>query len=167
RRCQREFVEGGAVVVSDLDHFKAINDTHGHDVGDDVIVAFADIMRRAAPRGASSARTGGEEFVVMSPSASIEDIGESAERIRRAAATESGEARPAFTVSGGATCASPGETFADVMRRADHACYEAKRMGRNCVVARPPGNDTRPIPRSINLEAGGEPAIATSFDHSP
>jgi hypothetical protein len=58
RRCQREFVEGGAVVVLDLDHFKAINDTHGHDVGDVVIVAFADIMRRAAPRGALLARTG-------------------------------------------------------------------------------------------------------------
>ncbi|ODU71605.1 MAG: hypothetical protein ABT11_02205 [Novosphingobium sp. SCN 66-18] len=167
RRCQREFFEGGAVVVLDLDHFKAINDTHGHDVGDDVIVAFADIMRRAAPRGALLARTGGEEFVVMLPTASIEDVGELAERIRQAAAAESGEARPAFTVSGGATCALPGETFADVMRRADHACYEAKRMGRNCVVALPPGNDARPIPLSINLAAGGEPAITTLFDHLP
>jgi hypothetical protein len=41
------------------------------------------------------------------------------------------------------------------MRRADHACYEAKRMGCNCVVALPPGNDARPIPLSINLAAGG------------
>ncbi len=167
RRCQDAFVESGAVVVLDLDHFKTINDTHGHDVGDDVIVAFADIMRRTAPRGALLARTGGEEFVVMLPASSIEDISALAERIRLAAAAESGERHPAFTVSGGASCAIPGETFADVMRRADSACYEAKRMGRNCIVALPPGDDACPIPLSIDLATRDASAMATLFDRRP
>jgi diguanylate cyclase (GGDEF)-like protein len=125
-----------AVVMFDIDHFKAINDAHGHSVGDDVICAFAGLLRDAAPHASVVARVGGEEFALLFEPADQEVGRLNAEAIR-IAVQSTGHGLPAFTVSGGIAAVMPTETLSAAMRRADAALYEAKRQGRNriCVAS--------------------------------
>ena len=120
-----------SVAVFDLDHFKRINDTFGHAVGDEVITAFATRLRTLAPPDAVIGRVGGEEFVMLLQNTTAEAAWRCADMIRRR--VPDGDALPPFTVSGGVAQLRPGESLAEMMRRADQASYQAKTAGRDQV----------------------------------
>ncbi len=120
-----------AVLVFDLDHFKTINDNHGHAVGDRVIRSFGELLRRAAPQATVAARLGGEEFAVLLERATPEGARLNAEAIR-VALTQAGEdGLPPVTVSVGIAGIQPSETVGEALRRADLALYKAKQQGRD------------------------------------
>lgn len=130
-----------SVCITDIDRFKLVNDTYGHDAGDMVLKEFANRVR-AAVRGADLAcRYGGEEFVLVMPDTSAEMAAVVAERLRSAVeqkpfAVPGSDARLSITASLGIASLLPaGDTPEALLRRADTALYEAKRSGRNRVVA--------------------------------
>jgi two-component system, cell cycle response regulator len=139
--------KGGTLcaLMADLDHFKQVNDTFGHEVGDRVLAAFGEQLRRQTRAPDIAARIGGEEFVVLMPDADIEAGVATAERIRTEAAGMRIEPMPeGFTVSVGVAKLAEGEDGDAFMLRTDKALYEAKHAGRNCVVVahRRAGADT-------------------------
>jgi len=129
------------VLVLDIDYFKAINDTYGHDAGDDVLREFA-IRVRKSIRGIDLAcRHGGEEFVIVMPETDLAVAATVAERLRRRIALESfpieqGRRPIDVTISIGiAALEGADDTAGNLLKRADQALYRAKRDGRNRVVA--------------------------------
>jgi two-component system cell cycle response regulator len=128
-----------SVLILDIDFFKSINDTHGHDAGDDVLQDFA-IRIRKSIRGIDLAcRYGGEEFVVVMPETDMAVATMVAERLRRRIAGESfpiqkGARTIDVTISIGIAALGPDDNAATVIKRADQALYRAKRDGRNRVV---------------------------------
>lgn len=129
----------GTLMLSDLDHFKTINDTFGHHVGDTVIAGFASLLRDSAGREAGVARIGGEEFAVFIPSMNIEETIRIVEHVRQTlAAKDWSLVGPlAITASFGVAAIMPGESITSTLRRADENLYRAKREGRNRVSAQP------------------------------
>lgn len=121
------------VMLIDIDHFKHVNDTYGHRVGDDVLVKLAAVLRREL-RGVDEVfRWGGEEFLVLleeTPEKHLEDV---AERLRAAVEAEQLLTNSTLTVSIGATHVLPTEPIETVYTRADKALYVSKRDGRNRV----------------------------------
>jgi diguanylate cyclase (GGDEF)-like protein len=143
-RLQEEFgrairVEGPlGVLMLDIDHFKAINDTYGHLVGDRVLRAVAGSIRRVSREGDVLVRYGGEEFLIVVPGAAQADLQELAERMRRAvAATEvhDGDRRVSVTASvGGAAYPEHDVSSAtELLETADQALYVSKQSGRDRV----------------------------------
>jgi diguanylate cyclase (GGDEF)-like protein len=126
---------GLAVLALDLDHFKAINDAHGHAVGDEALRALATRVRSHLRQSDHLARLGGEEFIVLLPGAPLPTALEIAGRLRAAIADAPLVASPrvAVTVSIGVACRLHGETGAALLARADAAAYAAKRAGRDRV----------------------------------
>jgi diguanylate cyclase (GGDEF)-like protein len=124
-----------SLLLLDLDHFKNINDQYGHVTGDEVLKRFADVLHERLRQNDVDARWGGEEFVVLADGAGLEAAFALAEHIRNAVenADFAGPAR--VTVSIGIAAYQQGETGDSLLARADDALYEAKRNGRNCVVA--------------------------------
>jgi len=128
-----------SVLVLDIDYFKSINDTYGHDAGDDVLQDFA-IRIRKSIRGIDLAcRYGGEEFVVVMPETDMAVATMVAERLRRRIASEpfpiqKGTRTIEVTISIGIAALAPDDDAAAVIKRADQALYRAKRDGRNRVV---------------------------------
>jgi len=123
-----------ALLVIDADHFKTINDDHGHDVGDQALVALAQAFRHSVRDGDLCARWGGEEFLALLSGADLVAAASVAERTLAASRTislplPSGAVH--LTVSIGVAEHDGGETYADTFRRADEALYEAKRLGRD------------------------------------
>ncbi len=135
--CQRSG-DGFAVALVDLDHFKHINDNHGHAVGDSVLRAFAE-QAGAAMRGTDNVgRWGGEEFIVIYPGSTAHEAAQGADRLRERVAatvvtTPAGRSLT-FTVSIGLTEHMPPESVDALVERADRAMYQAKSQGRNRVV---------------------------------
>lgn len=123
------------VLMLDLDHFKAINDTHGHAMGDAVLRAFAQRLQGQLRRSDLCARYGGEEFVVVLCGTPSEPALEVANRLRRAVGATPLVAGVTATVSVGATSHRPGDDPAAMLARADAALYDAKRAGRDRVVS--------------------------------
>lgn len=136
-RIQREPAASVAVLMFDLDHFKSINDLHGHAAGDEVLKHAAALLRQELRRVDSIGRIGGEEFAIILAGASMLDAGIFAERVRaRVAATPMmlGLTRIGVTVSIGVAAMHPTDTeVAMSLARADRALYEAKQSGRNRV----------------------------------
>ncbi len=124
-----------SVLLLDIDHFKLVNDTHGHGAGDDTLRAFAQRVREHLRQGDTCARYGGEEFVVVLPGTTLGAALEVAERLRQGVADVSLISAPLVrtTVSIGAAQYLPGETVEQLLERADTAVYAAKRGGRNQV----------------------------------
>lgn len=129
-----------SLLMLDLDHFKRINDTYGHLAGDDVLKAFAELIRGCLRKEDLLARYGGEEFVVLLPGCSQASAAALAERIREGVSALPMEANnhlARVTVSIGAA-SEAGDTLPSLeamLGRADEALYQAKREGRNRVVA--------------------------------
>ncbi len=128
-----------SLLIVDLDHFKAINDTHGHTTGDAVLRLFATVARSELRAMDTLARQGGDEFVVVLPRTQVNGATMVAERIRKAFAAASShlpELRIRPTLSIGA---AEGDIVADgldaILHRADEALYQSKRTGRNKVSA--------------------------------
>jgi diguanylate cyclase (GGDEF)-like protein len=131
-----------SLVIIDIDHFKAVNDRYGHQVGDEVLVEFAERLRQATRAPDVVARYGGEEFAVLLPGTDYEGAFATAERIRTTVgSTAIAVSRAADTSSllvtcsvGIATYPAHGRTVANLLRSADAAMYVAKTRGRNRVV---------------------------------
>lgn len=131
-RCRRHG-RSMALLMMDIDHFKTINDTHGHQTGDHVLVNFVDRVSALLRRPDLLARFGGEEFVLQLPETTLEEAVAVAERIRQAVAV-SQEGLPPLTVSIGVTTNRPDEERVEsLLARADRALYKAKLEGRNRV----------------------------------
>lgn len=123
------------VLFADLDHFKQINDLHGHETGDRALRLLSRVLRDSIRPSDIPARFGGEEFVALLPRCSMLDAHAVAERLRTNLARALGLAGvPPFTVSIGLAASEPGEAFADVVMRADAAMFEAKALGRDRIV---------------------------------
>lgn len=140
---ERASRSGGDVslLYLDLDHFKSVNDRHGHAVGDVVLRTFADRVRRVVRRVDVLVRRGGEEFVLIMPATGATQAHASGNRIQQSLHSEPFEvdaARIRQTVSIGVATWDKRETPEQLERRADEAMYEAKRLGRNRVVVATP-----------------------------
>lgn len=133
-----------ALAITDLDLFKAINDSHGHQVGDLVLKKFSDIARRALRDADIIGRIGGEEFAILLPNAPTHEAREILERVRGAiedAVIPLGAAPPMrFTASFGVTVYAGDKDTSSLLKRADEALYEAKHRGRNRICIRQAGN---------------------------
>ena len=128
-----------AVLVLDIDHFKLVNDTHGHDAGDEVLREFALRVRKAIRGIDLACRYGGEEFVVVMPETDLAAATAVAERLRRRIASEpfpiqQGAQGIDVTISIGIAALGGNDDAASVIKRADQALYRAKHNGRNRVV---------------------------------
>jgi len=146
-----------SVLVMDLDHFKRVNDSHGHEAGDAVLREVARRLARAARPSDIVARYGGEEFVVLLPGAETEALGEVAERLRVAMAGEPvelpGPARLRLQVTaslGGASYPTHAARVDDLIRTADRALYAAKARGRNGVCIGVDGEDHAPAAPALD-----------------
>ncbi len=130
-----------SLLLLDIDYFKSINDTHGHDAGDEVLREFATRVRKSVRGIDLACRLGGEEFVIVMPETDMAVGGLVAERIRRRVATEpfvigTGGKTVEVTISIGLSSLIGAEDRAEhLLKRADQALYRAKRDGRNRVVA--------------------------------
>ena len=124
------------LIMIDIDHFKRINDNHGHAVGDAIIAAFGAHVRLIGPAEMIAGRIGGEEFALLVPGAGIEAARQLAETVRtglQAACADRIPAKLCPTASLGIAIGAPGTGLSALMADADQALYEAKRTGRNRV----------------------------------
>jgi diguanylate cyclase len=128
-----------SLAFCDIDRFKLLNDTHGHDVGDRVLRFVATLMTQSFGKSGTVGRFGGEEFVVMLPGltaaaahARVDDCREDVSE-RRLVSADDARRIGAITFSAGVAEARPGESMTDILRRADEALYRAKHAGRNRV----------------------------------
>ncbi len=122
------------LLMLDVDHFKSINDTHGHQTGDRVLVEMAQRLRDQVRGTDLLGRWGGEEFIVLLRYCGLQDAVAAAEKLRQRIADTPFENQLAVSVSIGAAELRPDEDLASWIARADAALYEAKRAGRNTVV---------------------------------
>ncbi len=133
----RRYVLPLSVLLLDLDHFKRVNDTYGHQAGDAVLKEFADRVRAMIRRSDVLVRRGGEEFVVILPQTTLDQAATAAERICRAVAAEPfplpDGGKLTQTVSIGVATWNGAEGAKELEKRADEAMYAAKRLGRNRV----------------------------------
>lgn len=125
-----------AVAMIDIDHFKKINDKHGHDTGDQVLVHLTTVMRSVLRESDILARYGGEEFLVILPDTDVNGGQFMLDRLRTVVAAtplQYREKKIPFTFSGGVAQVQSKETAQALVIRVDAALYEAKRAGRNCI----------------------------------
>lgn len=126
-----------SVLLFDIDHFKRVNDARGHDTGDRILQGFAAIIASSVRTQDSLGRWGGEEFILVCQHSPADAATSTAEKLRRAVADhvfESDSNPLHLTVSIGVASLREGESFEEVVKRADVALYKAKHGGRNCVV---------------------------------
>jgi len=126
------------LVMLDIDHFKQINDSHGHAHGDRVLSDMGQLLRGHSRQSDIACRYGGEEFVMVLVNATAEEARQRAEDWRHRlsqAVFEAGEQQFSVTVSAGIAQWLPGEQAAELFARADTALYRAKHAGRNCVIS--------------------------------
>ncbi len=140
-----------AVAYGDLDHFKNLNDTHGHETGDKALRTFAQTIKSSIRPGDLAARWGGEEFVVVLPRASAGEGVAVLDRVRQRLANVLKEAdTPNFTVSFGIAQTAVGALFVDVLASADESLLRAKKEGRDRTVQSsdlaPKANRSDPAP---------------------
>lgn len=126
-----------STVAVDIDHFKRVNDKFGHDVGDEVLIHFCDLMRQTVRNTDVVARTGGEEFLVLFPHASLSQAVKLAEKMRRHIEDNpfiKGDINHAITASFGVATALTDSNIHATLKLADDNLYTAKNSGRNRVV---------------------------------
>ncbi len=133
---QHNSLTGTAVVVMDIDHFKQVNDTYGHEVGDEALKSISKVVQNAVREGDAAVRWGGEEIVIICPRTSFDGALRVAEKLR----DEIKELRFSaedlrLTASFGVANIRHGESFSQALGRADEALYDAKNNGRDQVRA--------------------------------
>jgi diguanylate cyclase (GGDEF)-like protein len=135
-RAQR-FCTSFALLLLDLDHFKQVNDRHGHLVGDEVLCAAVHNMKNAVRDIDLIGRWGGEEFIILLPLTNAATAQIVAERVHASMHKPVPSRDPSrhirFTASVGIAVSEPGDSVEDIFRRADDALYRAKSAGRNCI----------------------------------
>ena len=124
-----------SIIIFDIDFFKKVNDTHGHQVGDDVLIRLADILRNSVRETDLVSRWGGEEFIIIASSTELADTLIFAEKIRKIVETSKFPVVKQITISCGVAEFLPGESTSELISRADNALYKAKDSGRNKVVS--------------------------------
>ena len=122
-----------SLIMIDLDHFKDLNDSHGHQAGDRCLGRVAQTIRANLRPLDQAARFGGEEFAVILPDTQTQEALAAAERLRRAAANLARGDEPSVTISLGVAQIGPGDDPESVIQAADQALYRAKQAGRNRV----------------------------------
>ncbi|WP_131113387.1 sensor domain-containing diguanylate cyclase [Lichenihabitans psoromatis] len=138
RSTARPYGRDACLAFFDVDHFKSVNDAHGHGVGDAVLLGIADRLTENLRRSDALGRMGGEEFALWMPGVTLRDAQELVDRLRRIVSeqpfeTPSGPVK--VSVSIGVTAFQPIDNLVHLMNRADTAMYSAKKAGRNRVVA--------------------------------
>jgi len=156
-----------SVVIMDMDHFKLVNDTYGHDVGDEVLKGLSEIIVRTIRSADLAARYGGEEFVILMPETDAARGYEAAERLRRAVEStpfkvSHAEGTISKTISIGYATMEPTDTPESLLKRADLALYEAKNSGRNRVCPLPRDAYTLPPTRVAAREQAMPPTQQSS-----
>lgn len=127
-----------SISVLDIDHFKRINDTYGHQAGDEILRKVSQTIEANIRKGDYIGRIGGEEFLIVFPETTPDITVPAAERLRKAVGALRFDALPEgyrVTVSQGVALHQPGETLEATFKRADEALYQAKNSGRNQVLA--------------------------------
>jgi diguanylate cyclase (GGDEF)-like protein len=155
-----------AVAMADLDHFKTLNDTYGHETGDRALRLFARVLREAVRATDCVARHGGEEFAVAFAGCTGADAQRAIDAVRArldAAVTVAG--LPQFTMSVGVTDMGADETLSAALERADQALFAAKKQGRDRVVLY--GAVDPPVPRPEEDLAGGFEDLPFTLDDRP
>ncbi|WP_295816679.1 GGDEF domain-containing protein [uncultured Deinococcus sp.] len=143
----------GSVILLDVDHFKAVNDTYGHPAGDRVLISLADTLRAHVDAAHTPGRWGGEEFILVLPGVDAAQATGLAERLRTHLHTTPHPDVGTVTASFGVTAPVPGDDLARLTARADQALYRAKSAGRNRVEIH---HASEPAPEPLpTLEAPG------------
>jgi diguanylate cyclase (GGDEF)-like protein len=148
-----------AIAMADLDHFKVLNDTYGHETGDRALRLFAQVLRESLRAQDIVCRHGGEEFAIAVPGCSLEKAREifDGARIRLDAAMAVARL-PKFTVSFGVVGSDPSDDLPTLISRADAALFQAKRQGRDCVVV------FDPLGHEVSAPTGLSESLATAMD---
>jgi diguanylate cyclase (GGDEF)-like protein len=158
-----------SLLLLDVDHFKKLNDQHGHLAGDQMLAAIGGALRGAIRREDTIARYGGEEFAILLPSTSLEQAALVAEKVREAAArtvVSHNQHKIAVTVSGGIATIQPNERVEALIQRADAALYAAKAAGRNCACVHD-GVDCRLANGDVEVQQFGPAARLVELINSP
>lgn len=121
-----------SIIFCDIDKFKSINDTFGHDIGDEVLKSFALILKSSLRKSDVVARWGGEEFTILLTNETPQDTIDIVEKIRKEIESYKFEKVDALTASFGISYLKENDTDDDILIRADKALYDAKKKGRNC-----------------------------------
>jgi diguanylate cyclase (GGDEF)-like protein len=122
------------IVYLDIDNFKQINDTYGHNVGDEVLVAFVNAVRKNIRATDAVGRLGGDEFAILLPEMGAAGVGPFIEKLRKIISTEmSGKGWILNYSAGVLTCTRPPDSVNEMIRMADDAMYEVKKQGKNGV----------------------------------
>lgn len=129
----RRFALPLSMLLIDIDHFKSVNDTYGHDVGDEVLKHLVTIVQENIRKIDIFARWGGEEFLVLSPGTDLQNMQLLAEKLRSAVESSIFPKVGKVTVSIGISTFAPEDTFTKLFKRADQGLYNAKEQGRNQV----------------------------------
>ena len=157
-----------SLLLGDLDHFKSINDTFGHDAGDQALIQTTHFLVHGIRAQDLVARWGGEEFLILLPDTDLEGALVVAEALRKGVAAKAviiGDQRLHLTLSIGAASYGPHQSISQCIKAADRALYEGKLQGRNRVVAAntqsPPGSIRRDVTQTKSRPGGGnQPAAA-------
>lgn len=134
-----------SAVLIDIDHFKKVNDTYGHNTGDMVLKQLAEIIRSNIRNTDCAGRWGGEKFIIIAPQTDAEHAAQLAEKLRMAVEKAEFAEAGSITISAGAAQYSSGETEAHFINRADTALYQAKQQGRNRVCTAGQTDDTTSV----------------------
>lgn len=140
-----------ALITLDIDHFKKVNDTHGHNNGDRVLTELAKVMKTSLREDDLLARVGGEEFMLLLPNTGLNDAVAVAETLRQSVAEhiftlESGEPLRLTVSQGVALDADGSQSFSQLTDTADKLLYQAKQLGRNRVESRlAPGSEAAAV----------------------
>jgi diguanylate cyclase (GGDEF)-like protein/PAS domain S-box-containing protein len=133
---QRRYETDLTAIMLDIDHFKPINDTYGHDVGDKILVSLVELVKLCIRETDIFSRWGGEEFMILLPHTSLDNAARLAERIRVKVTESNFEVVGSVTCSFGVSELLPEDTDETFTKRVDNALYESKRNGRNRVTVR-------------------------------
>jgi len=124
-----------SVILIDVDHFKRVNDIHGHNVGDTFLKEIAGLLRDAFRKKDTIGRWGGEEFLIFLPRTRLNEAQALAERLRHMVEHHAFSKIGKQSISAGVATMVPGEALKSLIHRADEALYSAKKSGRNLVMA--------------------------------
>jgi len=122
------------IILLDIDHFKQVNDTYGHQVGDEILTAFAEILVKNTRQSDVVARWGGEEFLIVCPESNLDETIQLAEKLRKTIQQFKFPIARIQTASFGITDFKKADSVSDLVSRADQALYKAKEDGRNKVI---------------------------------
>jgi diguanylate cyclase (GGDEF)-like protein len=124
-----------ALILIDIDHFKKINDTYGHVLGDTVITAVAGCIKKHSRISDITVRWGGDELIIYAPRTTLKQATRLAEKVRHQIHAMHLAGIGSISISAGVAVLHPGDNLSQLLQRADHALYAAKQAGRNSVYA--------------------------------